>query len=192
MCVCVCVYFCVCVLSCVQFFATSWTVACQAPLFVGLSRQEYWSGLPFTTLGDLRGPEIRPVSPSSPALAGGFFLLLIYLGSLHCFISINKFISAFLGLTDSINLQSLNCSINQFHHLTGLSWIKLKNIWHVVLLYLYESRKCCNLTCGWYCIMIWRVLCRAEFSWKPRAADLRYRRATLLSEVLCHWSWILM
>ena len=33
----------------VQLFATPWTVACQAPLFMGLSRQEYWSGLPFAT-----------------------------------------------------------------------------------------------------------------------------------------------
>ena len=49
---------------------TPWTVACQAPLSVGLSRQEYWSGLPFPLPGDLpdRGKE-----PLSPALAGRFF-----------------------------------------------------------------------------------------------------------------------
>ena len=39
----------VCMLSRVWLFATLWTVACQAPLFMGLSRQEYWSGLPFLT-----------------------------------------------------------------------------------------------------------------------------------------------
>ena len=55
MCVCVCVCVCVCererererereLLSCVQFFATPWTVACQAPLPMGFSRQEHWSG----------------------------------------------------------------------------------------------------------------------------------------------------
>ena len=38
-----------CVLSCVWLFATPWTVACQAPLSIGFSRQEYWSGLPFPT-----------------------------------------------------------------------------------------------------------------------------------------------
>ena len=43
-CVCVCVCMCVCVLSYVGHFATLWTVACQAPLSVGFSRQGYWSG----------------------------------------------------------------------------------------------------------------------------------------------------
>ena len=58
------------VLSHVQLFATPWTVACQVPLSVELSRQEYWSGLPFPTLGDLPNPGIKAVSP---ALADGFF-----------------------------------------------------------------------------------------------------------------------
>ena len=50
--------------------ATLWTVTCQAPLSVGFSRQEYWSGLPFPSLGDLPDPGTEPVSL---ALAGGFF-----------------------------------------------------------------------------------------------------------------------
>ena len=45
-------------------------VACQAPLSMGLSRQEYWSGLPFPPPGDLPDPGIRP---AFPALGGGFF-----------------------------------------------------------------------------------------------------------------------
>ena len=62
-------------LSCsvVLLFATLWTVAYQAPLSVGFPRQEYWSGLPFSTLGDLPDPGIESVSPASLALAGGFF-----------------------------------------------------------------------------------------------------------------------
>ena len=40
----------------VQLFATPWTVACQAPLFVGFPRQEFWSGLPFLTLGGSSQP----------------------------------------------------------------------------------------------------------------------------------------
>ena len=48
-----------CVLGRVRFFATSWTVVCQAPLPMGLSRQEYWSGLPFSTLGDLPNSGIK-------------------------------------------------------------------------------------------------------------------------------------
>ena len=45
------------------------TVACQAPLFMGFSRQEYWNGLPFPPLGDLSNPGIEPMSL---ALAGNF------------------------------------------------------------------------------------------------------------------------
>ena len=62
----------VCVLTCVQLFAAPWTVACQAPLSRGFSRQEYWSGLPFSLPGDLPDPRIKPTSLASPALAGGF------------------------------------------------------------------------------------------------------------------------
>ena len=51
-----------------------WTVALQGPLSMEFSRQEYWSGVPFLTPGDLSRPEIKPQSPVSPALAGGFFI----------------------------------------------------------------------------------------------------------------------
>ena len=52
---------------------TPWTVAHQAPLSMAFSRQEYWSGLPCPPPGDLPDPGIKPMSPVSPALAGGFF-----------------------------------------------------------------------------------------------------------------------
>ena len=55
--------------------ATTWTVAHQAPLSMGFSRQEYWSGLPFPTPRDLPNPGIEPEFLKSPALAGGFFTL---------------------------------------------------------------------------------------------------------------------
>ena len=51
-------------LSCfshVQLYVTPWTVACQAPLSVGFSRQEYWSGLPCPPLADLPDPGVEPV-----------------------------------------------------------------------------------------------------------------------------------
>ena len=51
--------------SCVQFFATPWTVASQAPLSMGFSRQEYWGGLPFPPTGDLLDQGIKPSSPAS-------------------------------------------------------------------------------------------------------------------------------
>ena len=60
-------------LSCVQLFATPWTVAHKAPLSTEFSRQEYWSGLPFLSPGDHPDPETEPASLASPAVAGRFF-----------------------------------------------------------------------------------------------------------------------
>ena len=59
--------------SCVQLFVTLWIVAYQAPLSMGFSRQEYWSGLPCPPPGDLPDLGIQPTSLMSPALAGVFF-----------------------------------------------------------------------------------------------------------------------
>ena len=69
MCVCVCAK----LLRRVQLFVILWTMARQAPLSMGCSRQEYWSGLPCPPLGDLPDPGIEPASLMSPAWAGGFF-----------------------------------------------------------------------------------------------------------------------
>ena len=55
----------------VQLIATPWIVACQAPLSMEFSRQEYQNGLPFPAPGDLPDPAIKPTSLAS--LAGGFF-----------------------------------------------------------------------------------------------------------------------
>ena len=57
----------------VRFFTTSWTVAHQAPLSIGFTREGYWSGSPCPPPGDLPDPGIEPKSLMSPALAGGFF-----------------------------------------------------------------------------------------------------------------------
>ena len=54
-------------LSRVQLFATLWTVTYQPPLSMGFSRQEYWSGLPFPSPGDLPHPGIEPRSPALQA-----------------------------------------------------------------------------------------------------------------------------
>ena len=54
-------------LSRVQLPATPWTAAHQAPLSMGFPRQEYWSGLPFPSPGDLPHPGVKPASPVSPA-----------------------------------------------------------------------------------------------------------------------------
>ena len=58
-------------LSCGPLFGTPWTVAHQAPLSMGFSRQGYWSGLPFPSPGHLPNPGIKT---ASPALAGGLFV----------------------------------------------------------------------------------------------------------------------
>ena len=51
-------------LSHVRLFVTPWTIACKAPLTMGFSRQEYWSGLPCPPPGDLPDPGIKPPSPA--------------------------------------------------------------------------------------------------------------------------------
>ena len=60
-------------LSHVWLFETPWTAACQAPLSLGFSRQEYWGVFPGPPPGDLPHPGIKPESLMSPALADGFF-----------------------------------------------------------------------------------------------------------------------
>ena len=67
---------CACMLncfSCVQLFATLWTVVLQAPLSMGFSRLEYWSRLLWPPPGDLPNPGMEPASLMFPALAGKFF-----------------------------------------------------------------------------------------------------------------------
>ena len=56
-----------------RLLETPWTTALQAPLSMGFSRREYWSGLPFPPPGDLPHPGVDPESLVSPALASGFF-----------------------------------------------------------------------------------------------------------------------
>ena len=61
--------------SCVRLRATPWTVAHEAPLSIGFSRQEYWSGWPCPPPGDRPDPGIEPWSPAAPALQAGALLL---------------------------------------------------------------------------------------------------------------------
>ena len=59
-----------CVFSCVQLFATMWTVTRQSPLSMGFPRQEYWSGLSFPSLGYLpnQGPNLNPLHRQADSL----------------------------------------------------------------------------------------------------------------------------
>ena len=64
--------------SCIRLFASSWTVAHQAPVSVGFPRQGYWSRLPFPPPGDLSDPEMEPASPESFALRAAALPLCVY------------------------------------------------------------------------------------------------------------------
>ena len=85
-------------LSRVQLFATPWTVAYQASPSMGFSRQEYWSGLPFPSPGDLPDPGIEPRSPTmrADALPSEPSIICVMRGSYQFNMEIN-FISSFLG-----------------------------------------------------------------------------------------------
>ena len=61
--------------SCIRLFAIKWTIVCQAPLSMGFSRQEYWSGVPYPLPENLPDPEMEPTSPATPALQGDSSLL---------------------------------------------------------------------------------------------------------------------
>ena len=63
---------------------TTWTVACQAPLSTGFSRQEYWSGVLFPSSRDLSDPGIKHASLMSPELAGGLFKPHMYMYAYIC------------------------------------------------------------------------------------------------------------
>ena len=65
-----------CTVSHVQLFGTPWTTACEAPLSVEFSRQEYWSGLPFPPPENLPDLEIEP---ASPALTSRFLIFFFFL-----------------------------------------------------------------------------------------------------------------
>ena len=60
-------------LNCIRLFATLWTVTHHAPLSMGFTRQEYWSGLPCPPPGDLPDLGIKPMALQPPALAGRSF-----------------------------------------------------------------------------------------------------------------------
>ena len=70
----------------VQLFATLWTLALQAPLSTGFSRQEYWSGLPCPPPGHLPNPGMEPVSLKSPAPAGRFSTTSVMWEALTCYL----------------------------------------------------------------------------------------------------------
>ena len=116
----------VCVLSCfsyVPLFATLWTVAFEASLSVGFSRQEYWSGLPKPPSEDLPDPGAEPASLPSAAWADGFFTtsatweahVSVYMCDKQCLEG--EFVSQFSSLSSPLGLHlSLQPSSKPSHH----------------------------------------------------------------------------
>ena len=116
-------------LSCfsnVLLFVMPWTVAHQAPLSMGFSRQEYWNGWPFPSLGDFPNPGINLASLRSPALAGGFFTTrplgkpktrIIYsqIKSWFLFFVMLPSLGHFLLSSEYFTLRNLQCSIYAGH-----------------------------------------------------------------------------
>ena len=132
-----------CVRACSPFsrvwlFVTPRTVVCQAPLSMGFSRQEYWSGLPFPSPGDFPDPGIKPRSPAAPALhtdslplshGGSWDLLQLLLAPIYHRDNDSrreKAESLFQPLwtvTDSLDLQSWPCVPFTFRlNRSSLNW----------------------------------------------------------------------
>ena len=135
-------------LSHVQLFATSWAVASQVPLSMGFSRQEYWSGLPFHSPGNLPEPGIEP---ASPALAGWFFFFFFFFTTeppgnhldLYCYgISLFNFI-----LTQSEENATM-FSPYLSTHTQFWSYMDHSNIW-------YKSKKLTLVECTYKCTYIY-------------------------------------
>ena len=108
----------------VWLLATPWTVACQAPLSMGFSRQEYWSWLPFPLPGDLPDPGVKPMSFSPPALGGGFFITSTTGEAPICEYTLTNCPSE-----NCINL--CECMLSCFSHV----WLKTTNVWSLYLMY---------------------------------------------------------
>ena len=115
---------CVLSLSHVRLFATPWTIACQAPLSVEFSRQEYWSGLPFPSPVGFPDPGIKP---APPALAGWFLTTVSPGKPVKATASI--FLIPFLLLQRHTHAQFFTLKTHYIHYiLSFISKCKLKKI----------------------------------------------------------------
>ena len=123
--------------------ATPWTVAHQAPPSMEFSRQEYWSGLPFPSPGDLPNPGIEPRSPALQAVLNQ----LSYQGSLFCDIFAYSFYScppSFKSLSPSLWQESWQGTVHRTKR-----WI-----WNALVANKLSSWKC-NLPPYWPLLLTW-------------------------------------
>ena len=90
-----------CCAKLLQSCPTLWTVACQAPLSMGFSKQEYWDGLSFPPPGNLPDPGIQPASLKSLTLAGEFFTTsATWEAHAHNFNFLSCFFSAYIVISN--------------------------------------------------------------------------------------------
>ena len=112
----------------VRLFETVWTVTCQAPPSMGLSRQEYWSEFPYPPLGDLPDPGIQPASPVSPALQAESLLLSHQGSRIHLYSNSNRFVCHARGTLHKTKLlfcrpgvSHTECTAQEIYWCAGLS-----------------------------------------------------------------------
>ena len=103
-------------------FATLRIVAHQAPLSMGFSWQEYWSGLPFPPPEDLPDPGIEPASPVSLALAGGFFITESPRKPLENFLTVSQSFNFYIQVHMLYSL-----GLNRSSGPTAKDWLKKLN-----------------------------------------------------------------
>ena len=133
--------------------AIPWTVACQAPQSMRLSSQEYWSGLPFPSPGELPDPGIEPKSPAGPVLQADYFLLS-HEGSP----SYSNYLRSIqvINICDLLTRYYLECStIDSYRENSNFS---SKSIKYIYIIYRYIKYKCINkyiyiCTHAWYTCM---------------------------------------
>ena len=99
--------------SSVRLFGTPWTVACQAPLSMGFSRQEYWSGFPCPPPGDLLNPGIKPRSPALQVNSLPLKLFLTYMSFEKTHLG-NDFIKNYLSTPQKKSVYTLLAFFDSF------------------------------------------------------------------------------
>ena len=104
----------------------SWTVGCQAPLFMEFLRQEYWSRLPFPTPGDLLNPGIKAASSVSPTLTGGCFTSVPWEARGLYYISVNSVIQLCPTLCDPMDYSMLGFPVH--HQLPDLAQTQVHRV----------------------------------------------------------------
>ena len=125
---------------CVWLFATPWTIAHQAPLSMKFSRQEYWHGVPFPTLGDLPDPGIAPESLASPALAGRFFTTSATWEAPrykhgHMYLYIHPYTMDFLS---GLDCKECTCQYSQYWSCYNMVLDKSNTFWFLFLWILFS------------------------------------------------------